>query len=201
MLNLEKAMEMMVGEIRQGHCIGSAVDLFRLFRTVSPEASARHTNHYRQTLVQVGRYLAPEPRRVEPLVDALFWHLPSIRNPLLRAIWLHHELIRIHPFADGNGRIGRMAKNWILMYELYPPIFIYGQTDRQNYIRHLEASFSDLERSPETFHDSTRKFFEDELLRMKTSTRFLLDRIERDVATPFGPEDEDMRPYASDGQL
>ena len=29
---------------------------------------------------------------------------------------------------------------------------------------------------------------------MKTSTRFLLDRIEHDAAVPFGPEDEDMRP-------
>ncbi len=194
--NLETAMAMVVDEIRAGHCIANAVDLFRLFRAVSPESADRHTNHYRQTLVQVGCHLAPEPKRVASLVDALFWHLPTIRHPLIRAIWLHHELVRIHPFADGNGRTGRMAKNWILMHELYPPIFIYGQTDRNNYIRHLEESFGDLEREPETFHDSTRKFFEDELIRMKTSTRFLLERIERDAAAPFGAEDEDMRPYS-----
>lgn len=196
--NLEKAMAMVMDEIRCGHCIAGPVDLFRLFRVVSPETAARHTNHYRQTLVQVGGHLAPEPRRLEGLVDALFWHLPQISHPLMRAIWLHHELVRIHPFADGNGRVGRMAKNWILMYELYPPIFIYGLTDRQNYIQHLSASFSDLEREPDRFHESTRSFFEDELLRMKTSTRFLLDRIEKNATAPFGPEDEDMRPYTKE---
>ncbi len=194
--NLEIAMGMMIDEIACSHCIASPVDLFRLFRTVAPEAAARHANHYRQTLVQVGRYLAPDAVEVENLVENLFWHLPQIKNPLLRAIYLHHELIRIHPFADGNGRVGRMAKNWLLMYELYPPIFIYGQEDRTRYIRDLEASFTDVEKDPDTFHASTRRFFEDELRRMKASTGFLLSRITRDAAMPFGNEDDDMRPCA-----
>jgi len=109
--NLEVAMGMMIEEIGRSHCIASPIDLFRLFRTVAPEAAARHVNHYRQTLVQVGRYLAPDAAEVENLVENVFWHLPQISNPLIRAIYLHHELIRIHPFADGNGRVGRMAKN------------------------------------------------------------------------------------------
>ncbi len=193
--NLEVAMGMMIAEIAASHCISSPIDLFRLFRTVAPEAAARHANHYRQTLVQVGRYLAPDAVEVENLVENLFWHLPQIANPLLRAIYLHHELIRIHPFSDGNGRVGRMAKNWLLMYELYPPIFIYGEQDRARYIRDLEASFTDLESDPNRFHDSTRRFFEDELRRMKASTGFLLSRLQRDAAMPFGEEDEDMRPH------
>ncbi len=193
--NLEIAMRMMVSEIASAHCIEQPVDLFRLFRTVAPDSARRHANHYRQTLVQVGGYLAPDPKQVEALVDELFWLLPQIPNPLIRAIWMHHELIRIHPFVDGNGRVARMAKNWLLMYELYPPIFIYGHADRSRYIRGLEKSFMDLEEAPETFHASTRQFFEDELRRMKASTGFLLRRIERDAATPFGEEDEEMQPY------
>ncbi len=195
--HLQQAMSMMVEEIRASRCLASAVDLFRLFRTVAPEAAARHPNHYRQTLVQVGQYLAPEPVRVPGLMEEVFARAPDIAPPLLRAIWMHHEIVRIHPFVDGNGRVGRMAKNWILMFELYPPIFIYGQTDRQRYIRYLGESFADLENAPETFHASTRVFFEDELRRVKASTGFLLARMQREGDAPFGPEDLDIRPYTS----
>ncbi len=194
--HLEEAMELMVEEIRTGVCIGNAVDLFRLFRSVAPEAAARHPNRYRHTLVQVGSYLAPEPRLIGGLVDELFRLLPTIPHPLIRGIWLHHELIRIHPFVDGNGRIGRMAKNWLLMYELYPPIFIYGLSDRRRYIQYIGESFQKLEQKPDVFHPSTQTFFEDELRRVKASTGFLLARMLRDADQDFGEEDRVLRPYA-----
>ncbi len=196
--HLEEAMELMVEEIRSGVCIGNAVDLFRMFRSVAPEAAARHPNRYRDTLVQVGAYLAPESRLIDGLVHELFSLLPTIPHPLIRGIWLHHELIRIHPFVDGNGRIGRMAKNWLLMYELYPPIFIYGLSDRRRYIRYISESFRELEDQPDVFHSSTQTFFEDELRRVKASTGFLLARLLRDVDHDFGDEDRDLKPYAKD---
>jgi hypothetical protein len=195
--HLQQAMSMMVDEIQASVCISTPLDLFRLFRAVAPDAAARHPNQYRSTIVQVGPYIPPEPAYIAPLVDELFHLLPQIRNPLLRAIWLHHELIRIHPFVDGNGRTGRMAKNWLLMYELYPPMFIYGFEARQRYIRYIEESFLELEARPHVFHDSTRIFFEDELRRMKASTGFLLARLQRDSMQPFGTEDEDIRPYGN----
>ncbi len=88
-----------------------------------------------------------------------------------------------------------MAKNWLLMYELYPPIFIYGLSDRQRYIRYIEESFHDLERDPDTFHPAAHIFFEDELRRVKAGTGFLLARLQRDVEQDFGLEDRDLRPY------
>ncbi len=193
--HLQHAMEMMVTEIQVNRCIQNPLDLFRLFRTVAPDAAARHANHYRQTLVQVGRYLAPEPRFVPGLVDEVFERLPEIKHPLLRGIWLHHELIRIHPFVDGNGRVGRMAKNWLLMYELYPPIFIYGLSDRQRYIHYISDSFAELEVEPDRFHASTYGFFADELRRVKASTGFILQRMLRDADQLFGDEDMELRPH------
>lgn len=193
--HLEEAMGMIVDEIRASVCIANAVDLFRLFRAVAPEAAMRHPNRYRQTLVQIGSYIPPEPHYIPSLIDELFMLLPEIPHPLVRAIWLHHELIRIHPFVDGNGRTGRMAKNWLLMYELYPPIFIYGLMDRNRYVRCIEESFHSLEQDPGTFHPATRMFFDDELLRVKASTSFLLARLLRDTEQDFGSEDRDLRPY------
>src|SRR3989338_4226082 len=35
-------------------------------------------------------------------------------HPFVRAILFHHKFERIHPFADGNGRTGRMLMNYIL---------------------------------------------------------------------------------------
>ncbi len=195
--HLETAMAMMVDEIRASVCISNPIHLFRLFRAVAPDAAARHPNRYRDTIVQVGPYIPPEPPFIPGLMDELFYALPQISHPLLRAVWLHHELIRIHPFVDGNGRIGRMAKNWILMYELYPPIFIYGLSDRQRYIRYIEKSFLELESEPDRFHQSTRTFFEDELRRVKASTGFLLARMLRDINQPFGEEDMEIRPHGA----
>ncbi len=196
--HLHKAMHLMVEEIGQQRCLQTAVDLFRLFRAVAPEAATRHPNRYRQTIVQVGSYLPPEPREVPGLVDELLARLPEIPHPVIRAIYLHHELVRIHPFVDGNGRVGRMAKNWLMMYHLYPPIFIYGREDRTRYIRVSEQSFRDIEQDPGTFHASTQSFFEAEMRRVKASIAFLLARLLRDAAQPFGAEDEEIQPYARD---
>jgi fido (protein-threonine AMPylation protein) len=37
------------------------------------------------------------------------------RNAFHTALWVHAELIRIHPFEDGNGRSSRLVMNWILL--------------------------------------------------------------------------------------
>lgn len=38
----------------------------------------------------------------------------------------------IHPFADGNGRVGRTIMNYYLMTHGYPPTIIY-QEDKETY--------------------------------------------------------------------
>jgi hypothetical protein len=129
--NLKCSIQLIVEEIGLQHSLESPVDLFRLFRLIAPEASARHPNRFRQTTVQFGPCFGAEPRQIPSLIEQLFHALAEIRHPVTRAVYLHHELVRIHPFTDGNGRVSRMAKNWILMYELYPPIFISTYSDKQ----------------------------------------------------------------------
>lgn len=83
--------------------------------------------------MQIGVYLCPNPEELNSLVSQLFYNLESISHPLIKAIYLHHELIRIHPFIDGNGRTVRIAKNWIFMYNLYPLIFIKDEIEKKEY--------------------------------------------------------------------
>ena len=40
------------------------------------------------------------------------------KNPIEYAAWTHAEFVRIHPFADGNGRTSRMLMNYQLMFKL-----------------------------------------------------------------------------------
>ena len=65
-------------------------------------------------------------------------------NPIELAAFAHHELVRIHPFVDGNGRVARLLCNLMLIRSGYPPIVI-RVTDRKKYFVELEkAHFGNL---------------------------------------------------------
>jgi Fic family protein len=69
---------------------------------------------------------------------------PEKMSPIELAAWAHHDIARIHPFVDGNGRTARLLCNLILMKAGYPPIIIRNK-DRKKYIDYLEkAHFGDL---------------------------------------------------------
>jgi Fic family protein len=110
-------------------------------------------------------------------VSELFYKISLISNPIVKAIYFHHELIRIHPFADGNGRVTRIAKNWMLMYNLYPPIFINDAPQKKEYITTLGNSFRELLSNPDQWNDSTALFFEQELDRVLVNANLLYESI------------------------
>ena len=57
---------------------------------------------------------------------------------LTAAAYFHAKLENIHPFADGNGRCGRLAMNYYLVLHGHPPIVIHEE-DRKGYYTALEA--------------------------------------------------------------
>jgi Fic family protein len=60
-------------------------------------------------------HMAPPAARVPDLVnDLLTWLAASTWHPLLVSCVAHYELEFIHPFADGNGRLGRLWQTQIL---------------------------------------------------------------------------------------
>jgi Fic family protein len=60
-------------------------------------------------------HMAPPAARVPDLVnDLLTWLAASTWHPLLVSCVAHYELEFIHPFADGNGRLGRLWQTLIL---------------------------------------------------------------------------------------
>ncbi len=60
-------------------------------------------------------------------------------DKLLRAAAYYHvKFENIHPFADGNGRTGRLTMNYFLVLNGHPPVTIH-QEDRKDYYAALEA--------------------------------------------------------------
>ncbi len=60
-------------------------------------------------------HLAPPAERVPGLMkDLLGWLKRKVEHPLIASCVFHYELEFIHPFADGNGRIGRLWQTLIL---------------------------------------------------------------------------------------
>lgn len=60
------------------------------------------------------------------------------KNALTAAAYFHAKLENIHPFADGNGRTGRLIMNYFLVMHDHPPIVIHAE-DRKAYYDALES--------------------------------------------------------------
>ena len=174
---LNETMSIIIEEIKNSIDFNSELQLFQLFRTISPESHENHPNRYRDKLVQIGQYICPEPKEIPSLVSQLFYNMNSIKEPLIRAIYFHHELIRIHPFSDGNGRTTRIAKNWMLMFNLYPPIFLRNDQEKKIYIETLSNSFSRLNKNPGKWNSDLDDFFNQEISRMHYNASIVFESV------------------------
>tara|TARA_B110000879_G_scaffold209169_1_gene296259 strand:- start:869 stop:1840 length:972 start_codon:yes stop_codon:yes gene_type:complete len=70
-------------------------------------------------------HMAPPSKQVPRLMSELFMYLKTkdATALLIKACVFHYELEFIHPFLDGNGRMGRLWQQLILM--AYNPVFEY----------------------------------------------------------------------------
>ncbi len=84
--------------------------------------------------VRVASHIAPNPNQVvELLEEMLIKYYSSVNQNIIKRLALMHlKFENIHPFIDGNGRIGRVLNNYILIREGYVPINIKF-IDRKQY--------------------------------------------------------------------
>lgn len=81
----------------------------------------------------------PKEELKDYLNDFIKWYKNNKNKfkPLVLAAILHNQFEHIHPFQDGNGRVGRLLLNFILLKNNYPPINIMLE-DRQKYYKILQ---------------------------------------------------------------
>lgn len=101
-------------------------------------------------------------------------------HPLIKAGIAHHELVRIHPFIDGNGRVGRSISTLIMFLGGYDirrffSLEEYYDKDALSYYTHLQkASSGDLNSWLEYFiHGASIEFdrVKEKILRLSKDAR------------------------------
>ncbi|HLA77265.1 MAG TPA: Fic family protein [Vicinamibacteria bacterium] len=60
-------------------------------------------------------------------------------HPIVKAAWLHHRFVQIHPFADGNGRVARALTLLVIEKYHYAPLVV-DRWHRDAYLRCLKAA-------------------------------------------------------------
>ncbi|MHA6533947.1 Fic family protein [Paenibacillus sp. BAC0078] len=84
----------------------------------------------------------------------------NVADVIELAAWTHAEFVRIHPFADGNGRTSRLIMNYQLMVNGFLPISI-AKESRLDYFIALEAYAVDRNLKP--FADMIASLEEEQL--------------------------------------
>lgn len=82
----------------------------------------------------------PSYTKIIPLMDDYIDTMKKLKiHPLKKAAFIHHRLVWIHPFFDGNGRVARLVANLFLMQQRYPPV-IMKQEQRKTYYNVLHQA-------------------------------------------------------------
>lgn len=96
----------------------------------------------------------PQPYLIEKQMEDFMIRFRQMEaekvHPVLIAAYLHDELVRIHPFIDGNGRTSRLLMNLYLLRNGYTLVTLKGNNeDKISYYKALEKSHT--EDKPEDF--------------------------------------------------
>lgn len=97
---------------------------------------------------RVGSHIASPPEQLEELIQSMLYEYMALFDSvhiIKRLARLHLTFENIHPFNDGNGRIGRVIVNYILLREGYLPVNIKF-VDRSRYYE----AFREFDREAKT---------------------------------------------------
>ena len=112
--------------------------------------------------------IGASPEEVEEEMRELLEDIQDFpkEKALTAAAFFHVKFENIHPFADGNGRAGRLLMNYLLVLNNHPPIIIHEE-DRKAYYDALEAwdSSQTLEPMVAFLKEQTAKTWEKQILR------------------------------------
>ncbi len=103
-----------------------------LISNIRDEIAGRFRNN--NEFVRVGSHIAPNPKEIVDRLEKMLseYNAANYENIIKRIAKLHLIFEYTHPFCDGNGRIGRVINNYLLIREGFVPINIKF-IDRKKY--------------------------------------------------------------------
>lgn len=153
-LNYEQAIENGIAAIDAGDEI--TVDLLdalheTLLTGVPAERADTDTiGAYKATPNYIGEFLPPVPSAVDGLMDALMTYSRTggSYHPLVDIALFHYQFETIHPYGDGNGRLGRLLITLQLYDEDYlerPNLYLseYFNRNKAAYVDRMTAVRTD----------------------------------------------------------
>jgi Fic family protein len=99
--------------------------------------------------VRIGTYIAADPKHIKQLMEKSIevYDTDLKMNVIEKIAWFHLELEKIHPFVDGNGRIGRVLINMQLLKMGFPQIIIRNK-EKQYYYKAFRQYEDDGNQKP-----------------------------------------------------
>jgi Fic family protein len=132
--NLAKITESLLDNPNKPATITLILDLHKILLTgIKDDWAGRFRSG--KEWVRVGAHVGANPDFVERLVKELVTDYDKQDNRyfLDKIAWFHAEFEIIHPFNDGNGRLGRVLINQQLMALGFPPVIIQNKSKHTSY--------------------------------------------------------------------
>jgi len=132
--NLAKVTELLLENKSTNLTIEQIVELHKILLSNINDGWAgrfRNSNEW----VRIGNHMGANPEFVSDLMRDLVSKFNSDKEMYFidKIAWFHAEFENIHPFCDGNGRMGRVLINLQLMYENLPPVIIQNKSKQSEY--------------------------------------------------------------------
>ena len=108
-----------------------------IHQLVLKEIDDDNAGKYRDENVKIkgATHIPPDYLIVPELMEKLIINYEDWKkyHPIIRAALLHGELVKIHPFVDGNGRTSRLVMNLSLMNSGYLPVIVKKENRLEYY--------------------------------------------------------------------
>ncbi len=142
--NHQEALEYLYDLVEKGKKNTFSENLIRsLNQIVQQNIDKEWAGRYRNSGVIIGGALHRPPEAIDvprQMKELIKWYSDNQKmHPVELASIIHHKLVYIHPFFDGNGRTSRLVMNIILMQAGFPLVVVM-KTDRKRYYTALSLA-------------------------------------------------------------
>jgi Fic family protein len=131
--NLARVMEILLNEPDKELTLQLILELHKvLLSNIDDDCAGRFRRE--GEWVRIANHIGANPAFVQKLMNELVENFHNNKEFFLDKIaYFHAEFETIHPFVDGNGRIGRVLINQQLFNAGFPPIIIQNKSKKTDY--------------------------------------------------------------------